>query len=145
MGAWRNLLDRLQDKIGNIPNLTASPQPFSAAMLPETLMVPGGQQAFCVEIPSTSDVGERQRALTSDGHTVAVSGCSAINVAGSWATSLGLVLDTEQSIREAVLNRRDFSPYRVRWGACSRTLTPDRAHIVSTLAFTVDHESDVTT
>lgn len=143
MREWRAMLDAFQTRLAGMPTLLASPQPFAASALPETLMLPGDKQAFCVEIPTTQDNGQRQSGLAGDGHTVVVSVASRINVTGGWADSLGAVLDIEQRIRDVCINRREMAPYRVRWGQTTRTLTADRAHIVSRLAFTVDHESEV--
>ena len=147
MREWRKLLTALQDRLALIPGLEASPVPFSGVSLPATLaMVDDNHQAFCVEIPSTTDIGQRQkhRGKTGDGHTVTVSILSQISTTGSWADSMGRILDTEQLIRDVLVNARNFIGFRIRWGQTDRALTQDGAYVLSRIAITVDHESEVT-
>lgn len=144
MREWRLLLTLLNDRLGNVPGLEPSIGPFLGEGIAATLaMVDEEHQAYCIEMPSTTDIGQRQSAKAGDGHTVTISLLSQISTTGSWADSLGKVLDVEQNIRDVLINRRDFVGYRIRWGQTDRALTQDGAYIISRIAITVDHESEV--
>lgn len=106
-GLWSSLLGAVHDCLSNMPEIAPSPAPFSARRLPATL-TGRTKRSFCLALVASEDTGrERQRARSSDGHTLEVRLLSKIGQSGSWLADHAALLDACQAVRDALLDKGD--------------------------------------
>ena len=101
-------------------------------------------KAFVVGLDTSSQMNERQRRGVGvyTQTTVRVIFSYRLRPHSAYPTDYDLMLDTEESVINAVLAAYSSQPFQIRYESSSRSITDSQEYVIITLEFTTYHTID---